>query len=75
MGELRGDRDFPGESLLPELGGEVRAQHLQGHRPPVLAVFGQVDGRRSPAAQLPLDRVAVDEGGRQGIQRSGHDTG
>src|SRR5512135_1941928 len=73
MGELGGDRDLPGEPLLPDLGAELRAQRLQGDGTPVLAVPRQIDGGGAAAAQLTLDDVAVGEGGVEGGDGVGHD--
>ena len=43
------------EPLGAERGGQLRAQHLEGDRPVVPEVVGEVDRGHAAAAQLALD--------------------
>ena len=63
MLETSGDLDLPKKALRTERGGELMAQELDGNEPAVLEVAGEVDRGHPTAAQLPLEAVAVDEGG------------
>jgi hypothetical protein len=63
MLEASGDLDFPKKALRTERGGELMAQQLDGDEPAVLEVLGEVDGGHATTTQLPLDSVAVGEGG------------
>ena len=44
---------------------ELRAEHLHRDLPVVADVVREVDGRHPPGTELPLDPVAIGEGGRQ----------
>jgi hypothetical protein len=63
MLETSGDLDLPEKAVGTEGGDELLAQELDGNQSAVLEVVGEVDGGHSTAAQLPLETVAVDEGG------------
>lgn len=63
MLEASGDLNLPEKALGTECGDELRAQELDGNQPAVLEVAGEVDRGHPTAAQLPLEAVAVDEGG------------
>jgi hypothetical protein len=58
----------PLPALGAERGGEFRPQHLHRHLAVQLQVLGQVDGCHPTTADLPLDRVAVSEGGLEAFQ-------
>ena len=47
----------------PMVGGQLRPQHLHRDLAVVLEVLGEVDRGHAPLAQLPLEAVAVGEGG------------
>ena len=63
MLETGGDLNLPEKAVGTECGDELLAQELYGNQPVVLKVAGEVDGGHPTAAQLPLEAVAVDEGG------------
>ena len=63
MLEASGDLNLPEKPLRTECGDELRAQELDGNQPAVLEVAGEVDRGHPTTAQLPLEAVAVDEGG------------
>src|SRR5439155_21180408 len=68
-----GDRlDLAEEPLGPEGHGELRPEHLDGDRPAVLQVLGEEDHRHAALAQLPFDRVALDECGLDADEEVGH---
>ena len=66
--QRRGGLDLPHEPLGAEDGGELGLQHLERHLAVVLQVLRQVDGGHAPLAQLPLDAVAVGQGGGEAGQ-------
>ena len=72
MLEPGGDLDLAGEALGAEGGGELGAQDLERHLAVVLQVLGEVDGGHAALAELPLDAVALGEGGLQSGHRLGH---
>ena len=53
-------------------GGELAAQHLQGHRPAEDRVAGPVGGREGPLADAGLHGVAAEGIGRPDRDRCGH---
>jgi len=57
--------DLPQKAIGPHARGERGVEDLEGDGPVVPEVGGQVDGRHAAAAQLPLDAVAIAEGGIQ----------
>ena len=66
MGEAGDDADLPEEALGAHRGGELRVDHLEGDRPVMSEVVGEVDRGGAAAAQereapvgLPLDPVAL----------------
>ena len=67
MLQRRGGLDLHHEALGADDGGELGLQDLERHLAVVLEVLGQVDGGHAPLAQLPLDAVAVGEGGDQSV--------
>jgi hypothetical protein len=58
-----GQPDLAPEALRPQGLGQLRVEHLEGDRPLVPQVPGQVDGGHPAAAELALDRVAAGQGG------------
>ena len=54
----------------PSVAAELRVEDLEGDRPVVLEVVGQVHRGHPAAAELALERVAVGEGGREAPRRS-----
>ncbi len=65
--EVGGGLDLDHEPLGPEHGGQLGLQDLEGHLAIVLQVLGQVDGGHAALPQLPLDPVAVGQGGLQAV--------
>ncbi len=61
MLELGRDPDLAQEPLGADRGGDLRIEHLDRDLALVAAVARQVDERHTPAADLPLDDVAVAE--------------
>ena len=61
--EPGGGLDLPQEALGPERGGELGAEHLDGHLAVVPQVLRQVDRGHPPAPELALDDVAVGQSG------------
>jgi hypothetical protein len=58
-------------TLGAEHGGELGAEDLDGDLPVVLAILGQIDRRHATAPQLPLDAVAVGQGGLEAVELVG----
>ncbi len=63
MLQPRRELDLALESLGAEAVGQLRAQHLERHRPVVPEVPGEVDRRHPAAAELALEGVAAGQGG------------
>ena len=61
MLEPGGEADLALEALGAERGGELGMQDLEGDRPVVAEVVGEVDRGHAAAAELALDRVAAGE--------------
>jgi hypothetical protein len=61
--ELGGGLDFVQKMVGPERGGELGAEHLQGHLSAVSEIARQVDCGHAPAAELALEDVAVGQSG------------
>ena len=66
------DLDLADKPLGAERGGEFGPQHLEGHLAVVLEVAGKIDRRHPARANLPLDGVAVGEGGGEAGELVGH---
>ena len=64
--------DLGEEPLRADDGGELRAKDLDRHLAIVLEVVGQVDGGHPPLPQLPLEPVAVGEGGLEALRNGRH---
>ena len=60
--------DLTLEPLGAEGGGHLGVQHLDRHRPIVLAVPGEVDRRHPAAAKHALDAVAIGQGGGDAVE-------
>jgi hypothetical protein len=63
--QARRDVNLAEEALGPEHGTELRVQHLEGHRPIMSEVVGEVHGGHAAAAELALEHVPPFEGGLQ----------
>ena len=63
MLETCSDLNLPKKAIRTECGDQLLAQELDGNQPAVFEVGGEVDGGHPTAAQLPLEAVAIDEGG------------
>ncbi len=72
MREVSGDLDLAEEPLGTDGGGEFGAQDLHGNPAVVLQVPCEIDGRHTPSADLPLDGVAVGEGGFESVENVWH---
>ena len=64
--------DFAEEPLAAERGGELGPQHLERHLAPVPEILGEVHRGHAAGADLPLDAVAVGEGGGEAGEGLGH---
>jgi hypothetical protein len=67
-----GDGDLAAEALGAEGGGELGAEDLEGDSAVMLQVLGEVDGGHAALPELPLDAVALGEGGLEAGHRVGH---
>ena len=73
MRQLGGDADFTQEAVRAERRRDFGSQDFDRDFAPVFPFFGKIDRRHSPATQLPLDDVAIAEGGGHRSQlRSTH---
>ena len=68
MLQARGGPDLAEEPLGADGRGQLRPQHLHRDSAIVLRVVREVDSRHAPRAQLPLDAVAVGQGGREAMK-------
>ena len=68
MGEPGGGFDLPEESFRPQCGGQFRPQHLDRHLAVVFDVLGEVHRGHAAGTNLPLDDVAVGEGGFESVE-------
>ena len=55
----------------PSDGGELGAQDLEGDRPIVPEVAGEIDGGHAAASELALEAIAVGQGGREELGHLG----
>ena len=69
--EVGGDLDLLEEPLGTDDGGEFRSQHLEGDLALVAEVVSQVDGGHAAGTELPVDAVAVGQGGLQAVGNVG----
>ena len=63
MLQIGGDLDLSQESLGAEHRGQLRSQHFYRDFAVVLKVLGEIHRGHTALPQLPLDPVAVGEGG------------
>ena len=73
MLQARGESDFALVALGTERGGELRVEHLEGHRPVVLEVPGELDGGHAPASELALEGVPIPQAFAQRRYRISHE--
>ena len=59
MIEPRGELYFLEEAFRPEARGQFGMQHLDRHRPAILAVVGQEYRRHAAAPEFPVDGVGL----------------
>ena len=52
--------------------GAFGSKHLHGHLAVVFQVLGEIDRRHPTATELPLDGIAIGEGGFQTVNGVGH---
>jgi len=71
-GQAGGGPDFPQEPLGGEHRGDVGPEHLQRHRPLVLQVAGEPHRGHPAPTDLPLEGVAVAQGGAEARQLVDH---
>ena len=72
MLQAGGDLDLAQESPAAQGGGELRMQHLDGDRPVVLQVLGEVHRCHAALPELALDGVALGESYTEGFEHIGH---
>ena len=63
--------DLAQEALRPQGGGQLGTQDLHGDFSAVLEILGLVDCGHAALSQLPLDAVAIGEGGAEAVQLVG----
>jgi hypothetical protein len=74
MPQVRRRGDLAQEAVRPQHGGQLGTQHLHGDFPAMLEILGLVHRGHAALSQLPLDPVAVAEGGlkpRKGVGQVG----
>ena len=59
--QLGGEPDLSQEALASHRGGEFRTENLDGYRPVMPEVAGEVDGCHAPAPELVFDVVPLAE--------------
>ena len=64
--------DLAEEPLRTERGGQLRAEHLDGHAPPVLQVLGEPHDGHAAMAQLASDAITIGKGSGQAVDDVGH---
>jgi hypothetical protein len=72
VSEPGGDLDLAEEPLGSERGGQLRLQHLERDRAAELAILGEVNRGHATPTELPLDHVAVGQGGPEPLEDVGH---
>ncbi len=72
MVEVCRDLNLTQKTLGSQRRGQLGPQHLHRDLAVKLEVFGQVHRRHTPSADLPLDGVAVGEGGLEAIEEIWH---
>ncbi len=64
--------DLAKEALGAERAGELGVEDLEGHRPVVAEVLGEVDGGHAAAPELAVEPVAVGQRGAQAVPPVAH---
>jgi len=59
--ESRGEPDLPLEPVGAQVGSEIGVEDLEGDWPVVAEIARQVDRGHAAAAELPLDRIPVQQ--------------
>ncbi len=72
MLQVGGDFDLLEEPLRAQDRRELRSQDLDGDLPAVLTVSSEIDRRHAAAAELPLDRVPIGQGGPEALEEVDH---
>ena len=72
MLEVGGELDLGQEPLGADDGGELGPKHLERDPAVVAEVLGEVDGGHAAGADLPLEAVAVGQGGLEPAEQLGH---
>src|SRR5205823_12358364 len=72
MGEARRDLNLAQEALGTEGGRQLGTEHLDCDGAAVLQVLGQIDRRRAPVAELPVDRVPIGQSAAQAGRQLSH---
>ena len=74
MVQAGGDLDLPQESLGPERGCQLGAENLDGHRPLVPYILGEIHRGHTTVAQFGPDGVPAGECGRQLVAHFAQET-
>ena len=72
MVEACGYLDLTKEALTTDCRGEFGPHHFHRHLAVVFEVFREVDGSHTARTDLPLDGVAVGEGGLEAVEEVWH---
>ncbi len=72
MREVSGDLDLAEKPLGTDGGGEFGAQHFDRHLAMVFQILGEVDRGHPTSTDLPLDGIAVGEGGGEAVEKVRH---
>src|SRR5262249_2660149 len=64
--------DLAEEALRPDDRGEFGAQHFDRYLAVVLEIVGQVDRRHTALTELPLEAIAIGQGGYQRFRDGSH---
>src|SRR5207253_11153217 len=70
--EMRGEPDFLQEPLCADHRRDFRADHLDRDLAVMFAVACKVHGGHAAPPELPLEGVAIGQGGAQAVQRCDH---
>ena len=70
--EASGRLDLPQETLGPQCGRQVRAQHLHRHLPVVLEIFGEIDRGHATGTDFPFDGVPIGQGALEAFDDGRH---
>ena len=72
MLEIGGELDLGQKAVGADHGGQLGPEHLEGHAAVVPDVLGQIDGGHAAGTDLPIQAVAVREGGLEPAEQFGH---